>query len=228
MVPANTNFRHFAEFIFEESKDHEPWFGLEQEYTLFEKKNNFEKWPLGWPEGGYLAPQGPYYCGVGNTACYGRAVMDLHYQACLGANLIISGVNAEVMPGQMEFQIGPCSGVEASDHLWVARYLLGRITEDFNISLDLHPKPISGDWNGAGCHTNISTKYTRAEGGIKAINDAIECLKHSHSDHMKVYGIDNNLRMTGRHETSDFYSFRSGVGDRGASIRIPSSTFINQ
>ena len=228
MIPADTNFRHFAELIFNEAKIHDPWFGLEQEYTLFERENSFEKWPLGWPEGGYLAPQGPYYWGVGNTAWYGRKVMDLHYQACLGANLHISGVNAEVMPGQMEFQIGPWGGIEASDQLWAARYLLGRVTEDLNIFLDFHPKPIGGDWNGAGWHANLSTKETREEGGIKIINDAIECLKHAHADHIKVYGVDNELRLTGKHETWDINTFKAGVGDRGASIRIPSSTLLRQ
>ena len=225
LAPTNTNFRHFAEPIFALSADHHPWFGIEQEYTLFECTNSFTKWPLGWPEGGYPPAQGPYYCSVGATVCYGRIVMDNHYKACLAAKVTIAGTNGEVMPGQWEFQIGPCEGLDIGDHLWMARYLLGRVTEDMNIGLSFHPKPLAGDWNGAGCHTNYSTTEMREEGGIEHINSAIEALSKSHLEHISVYGSGNELRLTGKHETCSIKSFRAGVGDRGASIRIPTSTF---
>ena len=44
---------------------------------------------------------------------YGRAISEAHYRACLFAGLEISGTNAEVMPGQWEYQIGPCTGIDA-------------------------------------------------------------------------------------------------------------------
>lgn len=75
-------------------------------------------------------------------------------KACLYCGIIISGTNAEVMAGQWEFQIGPCLGIEEGDHLWMARYLLKRVAEDYNVNVSFHPKPIEGDWNGAGAHTN--------------------------------------------------------------------------
>lgn len=103
ITPANTNFRHFSNQIMEEARDFEPWFGIEQEYTLFEVGKAFFKWPLGWPEGGYPGPQGPYYCSAGATTCFGRPVMDAHYNACLYAGLKIAGTNGEVMPGQWEY-----------------------------------------------------------------------------------------------------------------------------
>ena len=61
----------------------------------------------------------------------------------------------------------------------------------------------------------------REEGGIKAIEAAIEKLSKRHNEHIAVYGEDNDLRLTGRHETGAMHTFSSGVANRGASIRIP-------
>jgi len=220
-VPTNTNFRHFAEPIMKAVESHQPWFGIEQEYTLFERMDAMSKQPLGWPSGGYPSAQGPYYCSVGSNVCYGRVVSDLHYRACLAAKVNISGTNAEVMPGQWEFQIGPCVGLDIGDHMWVARYLLSRVTEDLNIGLSFDPKPVKGDWNGAGCHTNYSTVEMREEGGFEHIQDAVEKLSGVHKEHMKMYGADNELRLHGAHETCHIDTFKAGVGDRSASVRIP-------
>jgi len=224
LKPANTNFRHFAKKIFDASEGEHPWFGIEQEYTLFSRVNTNSRWPLGWPAGAFPGPQGPYYCSVGASNCFGRAIMEAHLKCCLFAGLRISGTNAEVMPGQWEFQIGPSEGIEAGDHMWVARYLLHRVTENFNVTCSFEPKPVKGNWNGSGGHTNFSTQAMREEGGIKVINEAIEKLSKRHEDHIIVYGEDNDQRLTGRHETSSIHDFSSGVGHRGASIRIPTST----
>ncbi|KAL0434497.1 UNVERIFIED_CONTAM: Glutamine synthetase leaf isozyme, chloroplastic [Sesamum latifolium] len=151
--PIPTNKRYRAAQIFSDPKvtAEIPWYGIEQEYTLLQTN---VKWPLGWPAGGYPGPQGPYYCGVGADKSFGRDISDAHYKACLYAGINISGTNGEVMPGQWEFQVGPSVGIEAGDHIWCARYLLERITEQAGVVLSLDPKPIEGDWNGAGCHTN--------------------------------------------------------------------------
>ena len=135
---------------------HEPWFGIEQEYTFYKDGR-----PHGWPIGGFPAPQGGYYCGVGADEIWGRDVVEAHTKACIDAGIAISGTNAEVMIGQWEFQIGPLGPVEAADELWMARWLLYRIAEDFDISAHLNPKPVDGDWNGAGAHTNFSTTEMR-------------------------------------------------------------------
>jgi glutamine synthetase len=201
---------------------HEPWFGIEQEYTFFQGRS-----PLGWPDGGYPAPQGPFYCGVGADEVFGREIVEDHLDACIRAGIEISGVNAEVMPGQWEFQIGPAGALAVSDHVWLARWLLYRIAEEYGVNATLHPKPVKGDWNGAGAHTNFSTKSMRENGGIKVIEDACERLGKRHEDHIKVYGAHNEERLTGLHETCSIHEFRYGVSDRGASIRIPMDTARN-
>jgi len=198
-----------------------PAAGLEQEYTLF----HLDKiTPLGWPKGGYPGPQGPYYCSAGADVSFGRAVVEAHYKACIYAGIKISGVNAEVLPGQWEYQIGPCTGIESGDHSWMARYIMYRVCEDFGVCVSFEPKPISGDWNGSGMHSNYSTKAMREDGGWAIIKAAIEKLGKKHAEHIAVYGEGNEKRLTGKHETASITTFSWGVANRGASIRVPRET----
>ncbi|CDK25250.1 unnamed protein product [Kuraishia capsulata CBS 1993] len=221
-TPNKYNHRTAAAKIMASYTDEEIWFGLEQEYTMFDHDGNV----YAWPKGGYPAPQGPYYCGVGTGKVYARAVVEAHYKACLYAGITISGINAEVMPSQWEFQVGPCTGIKMGDELWVARYFLHRVAEDFGVKISLHPKPLKGDWNGAGCHTNVSTKAMRVPGGMKVIDAALEKLSKRHAEHISLYGKDNDQRLTGRHETASMTAFSSGVANRGASVRIPRSVAL--
>ena len=230
-TPHSTNTRAKLRLIMcNGGKDQDPWIGFEQEYTLFKGVQ-----PLGWPERGYPAPQGPFYCGIGADEVFGRDLVEEHTAACMAAGLMIFGTNAEVMPGQWEFQIG-YRGIDnespdpltVSDHLWLARWLLYRIGEDYEITATLDPKPVKGDWNGAGKHTNFSTNATRdPKTGMDAINKAIASLKTHHKEHIKLYGYGLEERLTGQHETAPMTSFTSGVGDRGASVRIPRSVSAN-
>jgi glutamine synthetase len=214
--PHASNTRALLREAADKYASHEPLFGMEQEYTFF-KGNR----PLGWPEQGYPAPQGPFYCGVGADEVFGRPIVERHMDACLAAGLKFAGINAEVMPGQWEFQIGPAGALEVGDHLLVARWLLYRVGEDFGVNASLDPKPVKGDWNGAGCHTNYSTKTMREDGGIKAILAACEKLRGRADLHIANYGFGIEERLTGKHETASYKTFLYGVGNRGASIRIP-------
>ncbi len=215
-TPHATNTRAVLENVAAKFAEQNPWFGVEQEYTLYQGDR-----PFGWPEAGFPGPQGKYYCGVGNDKVYGRPLVEDHMQSCLDAGLTISGINAEVMPAQWEFQIGPLPALQAADQLWLARWLLQRLGEDYNAYAKLDPKPVEGDWNGAGGHTNFSTESMRGDNGIEFIKAACEKLKSFHAQHIAVYGAGNEKRLTGKHETCSVHEFRSGVGDRGASVRIP-------
>jgi glutamine synthetase len=216
--PLPTNTRAASNKVFNQNIPAEPWFGVEQEYTLFEKDG---RTPLGWPVGGFPGAQGPYYCSAGTDCAYGREVADAHYKACLYAGINISGINAEVMPGQWEYQVGPCTGIASGDEMWMSRYLMIRVCEDFGVNVSFDPKPIAGDWNGAGCHTNYSTKPMREEGGYAEIINACEKMGVKHEEHIRVYGEGNDRRLTGAHETAPIDKFSYGVANRGASIRIP-------
>ena len=215
LTPHPTNTRASLVELVSKYADQEPLFGIEQEYTLFKGSR-----PLGFPEhGGYPAPQGPYYCGVGADDIYGRPLVEAHLDGCLTAGLSLSGINAEVMPGQWEFQVGPLGPVEVSDQLWVARWILHRLGEDFDVSVTLDPKPMRGDWNGAGCHTNFSTNKMRDS--YQAVITAAEALGNNTDEHIAGYGHGIEDRLTGHHETAHYSEFSYGVSDRGASVRIP-------
>ena len=214
-----SNHRARLREVAERYKEQDAWFGIEQEYTLFEGNR-----PMGWPDHGFPAPQGGYYCGVGSDEVFGRDIVEAHADACLRAGIHIVGTNAEVMPAQWEFQVGALGPLDVADELWLARWLLYRIGEEFGISATLYPKPVKGDWNGAGAHTNFSTKPMRQKGGMKVIEEAMKKLEARQEEHIKVYGAYNEERLTGMHETAPIHQFRWGVSDRGASVRIPMAT----
>ena len=221
MEPHITNTRRACAETAAKYADQEPIFGIEQEYTFFKDGR-----PYGFPFGGFPAPQGGYYCGVGADEVYGRDVVEAHTEACLQAGLHLSGINAEVMPGQWEFQIGPVAPPQVGDELWIARWLLYRIAEDFGVSATLDPKPVKGDWNGAGAHTNFSTKAMRE--GYEPIITACEALGKKIDEHIAVYGHGIEDRLTGLHETAPYNEYSYGVSDRGASVRIPWQVEVEQ
>jgi len=223
--PTNTNFRHFSKKIFDKgAQEHDPWFGIEQEYAIMKSLGTGLQWPYGWPTGGFPKPQGQYYCSTGSSNNYGRELMNAHFKACLYAGVQIYGTNAEVMPGQWEFQIGTSKGIDIGDHLWMGRYLLQRVAEYYDMDVSIEPKPIKGDWNGSGCHTNFSTNGTRNKEGMSVIQEHMKKLEVSHGQSISLYGSDNKYRLTGHHETSSMLKFSFGIANRGSSVRIPRTT----
>jgi len=226
IVPLPTNHRYHCNIAMEKAAAEEPWFGIEQEYTLL---NSLTKRPLGWPECGFPGPQGPYYCSIGAGSAIARDVVEAHMKACMYAGINISGTNAEVMPAQWEYQVGPCTGIDGADQLWMSRFLLYRVCELYNVEATFDPKPVPGDWNGAGGHVNYSTNSTRAaETGWDAIQEQIGKLEKRHAAHIAAYGEGNERRLTGKHETSSMEDFSWGVANRGASIRVGRSVPVDK
>ena len=137
--------------------------------------------PLGFPDGGFPAPQGPYYTGVGykNVGDVAREIVEKHLDLCLDAGINHEGINAEVAKGQWEFQIFGKGSKSAADEMWMARYLLQRLCEKYGIDIEWHCKPLGDtDWNGSGMHANFSTDvyardrrqgiFREADGGVRA------------------------------------------------------------
>ena len=202
--------------------DNDFWFGFEQEYFLNDPTTNL---PLGFPENGYPSPQGQYYCSVGAKNAFGRDIVEDHLDQCLEAGINVEGINGEVATGQWEYQVFAKGAKNAGDQVWVARYLAERNAEKWGVSIDLHPKPIKGDWNGSGMHANFSNEVMRTKGGEELFNKICEAFDGKNiKKHMDVYGAHNEERLTGLHETQSIDKFSYGVSDRGASIRIPIGT----
>ena len=217
MTPHPSNFRATVD----ESED--LWIGFEQEYFFYENGR-----PLGFPEEGFPPPQGPYYTGVGyrNVGDLARQIVEEHIDITLDAGINIEGINAEVAKGQWEWQIFGKGSKKVCDDLWISRYLMFRLCEKYGIDVELYCKPVKGDWNGSGMHTNFSTKILREQGGKEYFEKLMAAFEKYRDEHIAAYGPDNHLRLTGLHETQSIDKFNYGVANRGASIRIPHS-FMN-
>ncbi|MCG7870357.1 MAG: glutamine synthetase beta-grasp domain-containing protein [Candidatus Thiodiazotropha taylori] len=205
-----------------EDDDDDFWFGFEQEYFLWDPVTNL---PPGFPAGGYPPPQGPYYCSVGARNAYNRELIEEHLDLCLEAGLNVEGINAEVAAGQWEFQIFAKSAKTAGDEIWLARYLLERTAEKYDLAVDWHPKPLGDtDWNGSGMHANFSNGPMRESGNEEIFTKICDEFGKNVGPCIAVYGAHNEQRLTGQHETQSIDQFSYGVSDRGASIRIPVGT----
>jgi glutamine synthetase len=208
-----------------EDDDNDFWFGFEQEYFIWNPKTNK---PIGWGDfttTGEPGPQGPYYCSVGGGKAVGRHIVEEHLDLSLEAGLNVEGINAEVAIGQWEFQVFAKGAKAAGDQTWIARYLMERVAEKYGYSVNWHCKPLGDtDWNGSGMHANFSNGVLRTCGSKNTYEVICEAFRPVIKEHIDVYGADNHMRLTGKHETQSIDKFSFGVSDRGASIRIPIAT----
>jgi glutamine synthetase len=218
-TPHPTNLRAQCKETKNKCREQEPWVGLEQEYILFQPDGIL---PFGWTKSNEFK-QGPYYCGVGSDRALGRPILEEFLQNSLQAGLHVGGINLEVCPSQQEYQIGPLDPLQASDELWMSRYILFRTCEKWSVVPSFHPKPLT-NYSGSGCHCNFSTKEMRNSVpaiAIEKVKEACERLRVNHSKHMQVYGKHNKLRLIGTHETSSFEHFTYADKSRQVSVRIP-------
>ena len=216
--PHPSNYRAPLRTLQKEFDAAQYWWGFEQEYFI---TKDFV--PLGFPKGGYPKPQGLYYCGVGGNQVRGRELVELHLLTCLNMDIQLTGTNAEVAVGQWEFQCFSSDTLKACDDLWMSRYVLYRLAEEYNLDIDITPKPVRGDWNGSGCHTNFSNERMRSSGGKDYFESIFSSFEGRHNLHIQNYGEDNDQRLTGHHETQHIGTFSWGVANRGASIRVPTN-----
>jgi len=215
MTPHSSNTRSSIK------DDSNMWVGFEQEYFIYDGEL-----PLGHTKG-IMRPQGEYYCGIGTDNVSGRNIVEHHLDICLAAGLNVTGINAEVALGQWEFQVMGKGTLDSCDQLILCRYLLERVAETYNVKIEYHPKPLHGDWNGSGLHTNFSNKKMREVGGKDYFDSIFNVFELNHSKHIQNYGSDNGMRLTGKHETQSIDKFSYGISDRGSSIRIPQVTVNN-
>ncbi|XP_021195508.3 glutamine synthetase [Helicoverpa armigera] len=220
LQPTATNNRVRCAEAYLKCEEDEPWFGIEQELFLMSAD---DMRPLGWPYKGFPERSSRYYCGVGADRTFGRDLMEAHYKCCLYAGIPIVGLNVEMGPSQWEYQIGPSVGVSAGDDLWMARYILQILAEQYGIEVSMKPKPLP-DWMGSGAHVNFSTKLMRDVNGIVEIEKAIEKLGYAHQAHLKLFdphgGRENAKRLVGSHQVAHGDELTAGVGERLNSIRI--------
>lgn len=209
-----------AKEIFDKYSDHQPMFGLEQEFFMLDTKTV----PSNIPEIN-LKCSGEYYCGNGRGSARTRDFLLEVMYLCDYLNIKLTGMNYEVAPGQAEFQV--CNiGLDACYDLLILRYLLVRVGEKYHIEINLEPKPFDNE-NGSGCHINFSTQEMRNENNRKQLSLMVSkmCknLEKTHNTFInEYYGNGNKNRLSGTCETSSYESFSVKKASRSVSIRIPS------
>ncbi|XP_023021414.1 glutamine synthetase [Leptinotarsa decemlineata] len=217
--PSKSNHRQACVASLNRICDQQVEIGFKQEYFFTGKSGK----PFGWSTEGDPEPSDFQYAGVGAFKVYGREIAESFYRCCLYCGIDIAGDKPERFLSQWEFRTGPSSCIKAADDLWMARWLLTRIAEDFGVGVSFQPS-FSPKWHGSGLHVTFSSKRMREENGLRHIEEAIKKLEKRHDDHMAVYdpkgGADNIKRLTGQFNSSLANKFTFKVADRTASVRI--------
>jgi glutamine synthetase len=226
-VPLSNNHFDRADDVFHfiNTCHYRPWFGMEQEFVILDESTGL---PINYDEN----DDSKHYCSIDNYSKRERDIMEDFMKRAMHSELNICGINAEVSPGQWEFQIGPCEGITIGHHVMMARYILSRVAHRFSCRIDYSPKPLGENKNGSGCHVNYSTTFTRLgdekRSGLDFIYKYIESLSKVHSEMIKCYGDENEKRLSGNCETAHYNEFTHSVGGRNTSIRIANNVFIKK
>lgn len=226
--PLPTNNRKCCVEAVNKVCDQEIMWGLEQQYLLMD----MDERPYGWPVMlGEPRRHRTYYSGIGGNKVFGREIAECHYRACLYAGVQIGSIHPDAVPGQWEFQVGVVPGIKGADDLWVGRYILGRIAEEYGLHICMHPKRFD-NFPGCSCHVNFSTKTTRQDNGLSILEGFMEKLSKRHEAHLKRYdpygGEQNKLRLTGQEGNSAVDKFTCGVGDKDLSVRVTKDTAMKK
>ncbi|KAK9832481.1 hypothetical protein WJX81_000192 [Elliptochloris bilobata] len=215
-----SNNRAPCERVMRAAASSAPVFSCEQQYSLLDPKTG---WPVGLPEGS-MAGTSNSYCASGAALASGRDFQDAHLRACMHAGVRISGGHAEAAVGQWSYCVGPCRGIELGDQLWISRFILLRMADQFRTRASFEPKPVPGDWQGNGAHVKVSTRETREAGrGWFAVQEHVRRLGAAHGQHLMAYGAGAAARLG-----PSALTFRAGMEDRRAAVRIPTTVLVNQ
>lgn len=198
------------------------WFGFEQTYVLTQ-----DGVPLGDGPRAYSKGEEAGYGSVGARHLVAQAFVEDHLELCLACGLAVTGLHAGTTLGQWSFQLMGQGAKSAADDLWLARYLLLRVAERYQVQIALRPNIMLGEVVRTGMPTHFSSARMRSVGGEKYFKMILDELQKHHKDHMNSYGLEPKDCCPVLEGAQAIEAFSYGVGDRHAAIGIPLATLEN-
>jgi len=223
-TPIPTNTRDLAGQVFSQIEQYETAFSIIQEYGLMVPEGTTPcGCPLGWPRVGFPKGAGQdqkYAVGINQRA--GHRIAEAHFRACLYSGMQITNLHSGKYKGDWSFQLGSAGGMQVSDQLMVARWILLRVGEEFGVSVSFDPKPYKDSDHLRRATVQFSTVRMRDTAkGFSRIVRAVEKLGRRHREHLAVYGMSNISRTTSAYENGPLSKFSYGIANVRASVNIP-------